>query len=569
MITPLFLALVLGAPSELESETRSYDLRLATPIVDEEEARTVLCPGLWFERGQRGLGQARYGRDADTAVTILYELFQSEFEYEGRWIDHVSDHVLLVHAPAPVHAEIERVLAFLERTFERAVELDLHVVDLPPGVGPPPADVAPRISRTRLRELIELARAGGHHEALSLRVPSGRGQTVDATRDLALVTSFDIEIAEKAVAGDPAVEFVSVGTRATVRAARRPGGARVLLGLEGTRQIGGVRELDVPGRTQLLAETQLVFGDLGERTQSLDVANRSLALTTFVPDDAVVALPLVDRRAGRGGGRWIFLALRGSAGERVESLVVGERTLQVLDLGELAGVGGFERNDGPSYDRPWRWERRVEACPELGEQEIAVAVDLKGPDLGAMHDLVMRGDDDWMLSIGAWNVTAREEPLAFAGSERFVSSDEVHDLDLQLRSGDEPIAALRLSVLDGTESIAVVAAETFVHGDVDVEVAQSSAAYDPEPVHVFDGAVVCVRPTRARDGRLVVEVALRARLLEAIERFDTRSALIGWMDQARHRNLFASERLVFDGTRAVGVVGDVGDGVRLEVRGVR
>ncbi len=225
---------------------RMHDVSLVTGLpragVDGEEGLTCFCAGHDDEE--------RVGLDMDTIVELLTRNVAPE-SWDGAALEVAGEGLLAVVQTPEVHAQIDAFLATLRRERGRALQLEVALVDLPPG------------EQAALLARAQAAGAGAHALPAALAAPllagdrvrgwqtttawAGEGAALLAATQRAALTGFSLAnggtgaVVETVVL--PIVEHGEDGHDLVVRAGLLPDGKHVRLRLAGWLRAAGLGEV--------------------------------------------------------------------------------------------------------------------------------------------------------------------------------------------------------------------------------------------------------------------------------------------------------------------------------------
>lgn len=448
---------------------------------------------------------------ADAIASVLLLALDSEFDAPGRELRIEDSARLRVVAPESVHAEVVRVLSFLESALGRAVDVRLDFVELPADA-PVQGGLVPAAEAERRI-------ASGVTRSFSLHVPAGRVGVLDATQHRRFIGGYEVEIAEAAAQHYPRMETLSSGARCAVRAAAVNGGVQLAL-YSSDVELAALRTSEFPigallagdqGPQQIVASVQVELPTLLSECGGFNL---------FVPDGQ--ALVLDSSLALRSGARRQSLVVRcspsgpapafaldlPSSGARLELL---DATWRLPPRAEFNGVeSGFEF---VGESRPMEWRD--------GAPTIDVA--LEAPVFTELQARLAENVDE-LASMGPWILALRRKGGAQGGLQfettalAPVWAPSSAQLSWTLRrKGPRPevLAAGGLSLALGSTSAWVVGAESRVLTYGDVEIASKAAVIGPRVGSALDGLVFWARPMRTLDGGIRCEVAVSASILSA------------------------------------------------------
>jgi hypothetical protein len=557
----LFLNSTGGGRAPAELVTKVYDLATAAPAFHGSEISEELAPYLVTDY-REARGELDPWSSPDAIAELVVGVFSREFEFEGRSLELIEDGRMRVTAPAALHKDVAALLAFLEQSFRRSVELRVDWIDRPAG-----APVAPALMP--IAEADKFVASGSRVRSATLSVSPGRAATLDVTRDVELVCDYDVEIAQATAISDPVVRVFEVGTRATVRAAAVRGGVQLAGFLRSGAPVGALKDVDLELGAMVTTDKGVERFTQRGRIQSLSVLQRTLGLSAFVPDGQAVVVELgLDSRTGAARQAIVIRSL-GTAKEPLLGMSVGasKTRLDVLDSSWLAPPR-------LRYDGEWLAGTRSRRASTFGE-EWSEPVTLRAGDSSYVESVLVSLGSRTVTSLGPWILVfadGREggegEAQALAMTHPALASastPEVAGVVLTLRRGADAAALWSLPLCGGETSCFSASGETLVVKDVDVEVAQSSCTADPQVGARFDGVLGSVRGSRAQDGAWTVDVALRAHLLAApATSVDTGNPIAIAIDRGEYDDLALSERVVLSAQSRRASLGLAGE-LQLEI----
>jgi hypothetical protein len=536
--------------------TKTYDLTSASPVLHNSEYTEALAPTLTFDNGD-ATPSLDASQTHDSIANELLELFGAEFEYEGRSLQVDEHGRAQVVAPAAVHKEIERVLAFLETAFRRGVELRVDMIERP---GTAPALPA-LMSVDEAEKLVAGSGASAH--GTTLRIAPARIATLDLTHSVDYVADYDVEIAQATAQAYPVVRSYPIGVRMAARAAIVPGGTRVALLLRDSVQNGALRATDVQLGASVSSDSGQHFARGSVTVQSLSLLEHSFALNLFVPDGQAVVID--STLSTQSGASRIAFVVRSTttAREPVMTLQIsaGHSPLEVFDAsfvcpprvdvdGRAFDQGVFPRSLDGLFDcgsNNYEGNPAVQGVLRMGDQGWIENV------LGGDGEHQVQGLSSWLLIHPSRQSEPGKSAKSALGADSPVLAQartgDVANVSLTLRRADKNgavLAALTWPIVYGEASAAVIGGETQYIGGANVEVAQSAATIDPVVHTAFDGLVVRVRPTRATDGTATVELSARGHVLGGpMQDLEAGAPMSLPIKRCEFDNLSVDERLSF------------------------
>ena len=555
---------------------RTYDLRLAAPVVDHGEVWECLLPNMGGHTRLDFESEWESQFLGEDVMSLIFELYDEEFEYADRRIEYLDDGRLLVGGPASVHRGVQGILGFLERAVASNARLRVDVLRLD-GDAPIAWPSGSLIPEGEAQSLVAAAAAHGIHRSYELDLNPARVSKLDAVREVPILFDYDIEIAQGSYIYDPIVVPLTVGTQLAVRCAPAPGGTWLALTRRCAEQVGEVRrtEFSVGGRISHEGGTPMEMrGPKG--IESVDMLSRSLATCAFLPDGrALVYRSGLDVVTG-GGEELLVLRVEGEMPEPIQTCELdgGDRRLQLVDAGWIQPPYlRFQEGilSGEHLPRnAWYWLERILYGDDA---DVATSVVLHTAETDRVSDLLndYHGEENALMTLGPWVVAVPmveegEDPQPIqADSPAFqlIEAPEVVEVSVSLvRTGEERprVAGWDLPLVIGYPSVAVLGGESLYLGEYDVEVAQYCSANDPLSLYSFDGLALWLQPIRSASGEVVLEVRARARLRDGdFEDVDLGYGVTKWIQKVEYTELSANRQLRFrTGGRATrtAVLGD-------------
>ncbi|MCK6449066.1 MAG: hypothetical protein L6Q99_21935 [Planctomycetes bacterium] len=505
---------------------RTYDLAPLAPCEVVESSEQSLLPLLVPRDDFSESNDGGRGRACDWLAEVAFLPVAAELEREGRSWQATSDGKLAVYASPDAQALLERELGFFGATFAAAVRVRVDVIDDEVG-----SDAAERTWPTRLPaaaadELVQRAAARGRVRSALLTIAPGDEVRVDDTRELRVITDYEVEVAQHSAAYDPVESAYRVGTELHARAAAVADGVQLALVARHSAELGPVRERKFAYVARYATEKgvtesvdELVF-------QAPQIVQHTEALTTFLPRGEAVLLRSAYTNL-RTNTRCTFV-LRGlgeptPVASGLELYGNGQR-IDVVDLsrfappyvrlsGALLEPDAIRRKLSGFFDtNRWEWSLPIAASPVQPDDELELA--------RQMH--VAERDGLFVSRLGAWCVLqpsslepdGRAKPNLDAAALTPTRPKSV-ELDVRLRRGDVELARWGASVVEGRAAAFTVGAETLGIDGANMEIAQGAAIHDPLTSVFFDGVLVEVVPRRSPSGAVDLDVVARARVLDA------------------------------------------------------
>jgi len=493
MMIALLLALFPSSLCALDGEIQDtnmlvrYDLRPATPRHDAGTRwKESLVPDQADPRSTPAKvhHQKLYAlAPPEIVLDVVTRILGDELLAKGRTVTLDGESSLLVHAPAQVHERIQSVLETLGRALSSAERVRMDVFSIPAGG----ADLLLKKTSLTVQEadqLASLAGPDGARRTLVLDLLPGRTTVVDQMRSTPVMSDFDVEISQGAFAFDPVVVDVEQGLRVLARGARTGSGVALSLVFTSHRLEGAVTERALQLRAGVAHAKDGGFQYVSGPTtlQSADVQTRSVAFSTVLPADRVVAFATETTLGGGQALEVVTLRREGGNGSPFYSKSFGSVTLMLVNS-EVFGLPSFAFEGDPN------------PFGELGHHPT-LAASLSSEPPGFLFDWLKFRFSVWRR-IGPWAVVVTDPAWDNqAGRELeqlFTSLDataELTRLEAELRDRDDALLArVSLPVLAGTKSGVVLGRSSSYLADYDVEVAQFATAADPVIAPLFEGLV--------------------------------------------------------------------------------
>jgi len=568
-----------SAADSAESVVKRYDLAAyARPYRRDGQRYPLLAGSLPAPYQDEGVDDA-WTVDPGMIRDAVIELLAEEFEYQDRQFWNNDDDELIIRAPEALHAQVARLLEPFARGAATTSGLQIDVVALD-GSGLEYATHSGLLDLAQAEAL--LANAGGKRSSFRVPLHAGRVSSVDASTVHPILGDYYVEVAEGVHAYDPVRVKVLTGTRIEAAAAPIPGGCQLALVLLHGESDGPREESRMRLGGHMGSDSAVVQADGPERLQILDVAQRSFALNTAIPDGKALILRSSFDLAKASDSQLVVVRRGGPLPEVVQSASTkgggGELHLMRVDSFEAPRVQLM----GPLVDNP----RRVDVLgqggyfewgPLHGGIQVFEAMGARDVLEDRFHFLNVRHEGVWTLITMDPEQHAEGEVPAKLGAEvraaaaALAETSEVVTIDLRLtRSGEGASKGLACSMplRVGVSSAVVLGVEAGQLVDYDVEIAKSSSVCDPIVRVALDGLALVLTPRRTADGALSLHLAGGASLAREIGSFDPRSAGFGVMEEEVHDRLRLDETVSLGRAAASFALGDIaadGDGLRLEV----
>jgi hypothetical protein len=580
---PLMFAPDFETPGEdgAEDYLRVYDVSsLSLSWFNEDEAGTVMMPG--FEREDDGGGDSAQPElgSIDTFIDIILDLYEAEFEYEGRRVALGSDGRFVVRGPESLHQSVAGTLTFLESVVNAECVLAIDTVVL---TGPGPDGVL--IDQAEVEAWLTGLDASVEHQHQLLRVRTDRKSRLDLGRYEPTVLEFDVQIAQGSAIHDPVLSVVHSGTQLEVIGAPTTGGTSLAFVLSRNDRLP-TEPTEVDSSFLVGMEKQGVerVHELTRRS-NLHVMSRVHAMSTFLPrGKALVLSHGVDVTGGKLREVVVIRQVGGGLPTRHEmELSDGGARLVFADLGAVAPphasfIGRLFADDstpgGPLSHTTYEGEPLLSSS--LGLEDLDLAMELLDMNISySSLDYVGRYLVSRPLarsSEGDEEQAKLEQARLMSAFESLLPSEVVYDLELVVRNGgDEPVRA-RMPIRAGTEAATVLGVQFNEVHDIDVEVAQSVAVGQTLERTVLDGLCLWIRLAPAQGGELVLDLVGGAQLAGAQTKFDLGSSVLDFVHQTGLDCLVLKERTLLQDVDGVwsATFGDTsGGGLSLAVRVTR
>jgi len=484
--------------------TRVYDIGAVAPLLDEEGVGGFrLAPALARE-GDFGSPPAHLNVE-DEVASVLLSAFGSEFEFEGRSFEVLSDRRARITAPAETHKDVVALLQFLEQGFRRSVTLRVDWIDRP--------DDAPLSQPlVPLADADKLVAAATQARRSYLNVQPGRTASFSALRSYEVVSDYDVEIAQAATIADPIVGSFHVGTQCGVRAAASNGGVWVVTAMSDSALARPSRRIELNVGAVITSERGADRVSAPAPIESLSVMQGAVALSLFIPDGQAAVIDMgMNVRTG---------ARRGAIVLRRE----GPTATPLSTFAARGSVSSVELVDASWFVRPiLNYEGSLSDLPSLhGVREWwAEYEDRVHLESGDAYEFVQAIEDGMRVVqlVGPWVLATAIEsdakPLAGSAALTNPPPPECAGVWFRLRRGQDTLAAWGLPVAAGSEQRFALGGETWSPMEADVEVAQSSATIDPVVGSRLDGVLGSLRASRAQDGAWSLDLRILAHVLAA------------------------------------------------------
>jgi hypothetical protein len=558
--------------AEADAVLEIYDLRPLMPRFDLDSSwsHSLMFPPGVRPSERETLDISGLGTDGDPTmiVEILMKVLGDELLYEGRRISLNRNGGLLVLAPAAVQEKVRATLAAIESALCGSVELAVDVVEFS-GKAPEIWPAKNLLSADEAGRLLTDARGrGASHQRTRLSLTAGRTATLEQMRHFPILYDYDVEIAQGAFILDPLVCEIEEGLRIFLRGVPMGNGLALSLVFQTAEVIDGVRERPIDCRGMVGTEELIgpVVTDGPGAIQAVDLLHRSVALNTFLPEDAAL----------------VFASRVNLAGQERTQIVVLRKVGGSLSSYSTQRIAGTSRSliavNTESLSPPtigWR-ETVTDYHPE-GTHPLLTAVLDAEPSL-FLIDWVRDRFSSW-FHLGPWAIIVTDPAWDQGAAEeldlllsKWRPADTLLGLDARLVSAgalENTPVQWSLPVRPGAGCGVVCGISSLAHWSYDVEVAQFSAAVDPLQVPIFNGFALRVRPYETGDGH-TLDLAGIAQLRAGgpIAAFDPKYDLLGRLDQPVRDQLKIDERRVLPGAGGgpVLVGGEVTGGVRPALR---
>lgn len=490
---------------------RRYDFDSWLPRIEAHDISELLLPYLANPmRLDYGFGvTGESWKASDEMVDLILQVFGDQFDEEGRSIQYDEDGRLSIVAPRWVHENLERLLPFLARTFQRSASVRLEVLEVPAGAALT-GSVLDRAAAQRLAAGATSARS------YDLRVYPDRYTQLEDVLVREVVARLDTEVAQRISGYDPVIESFPVGLRLGALAGLGESGVALdLLLSEGA-------ELRAPELVDLEVAA-ISVGESGNRTQlgsasaqTLSVRRSTLALSTFLPVGKALVFEVGNGLAAAATRQlWVF-TLESDLGPALTTIATPDgRHLELLDL---SGGGRnrfvFEGDLGVATGIGPRFRPGIGLSAEDGSEmpPLGVRVErIDPPAYGWIENEIYVDSDPMVNLMGSWLMTLPDEgaddtahPLAdmLAGEElsQFTAPTPLVELSVRLVDGEQELARVRVPAASGRELALTVGTEALYHGDTNIEIAEGSVIANPHLYSAFQGLVLRATPRSGLGG---------------------------------------------------------------------
>ncbi len=513
------------------------------------------------------------------AHEFVERVLGDELYYEGRFVGALEGQRLIVRGPAALQVRVQELLAFLDSFFNASTQLQIDLVRLEAGVAPKLAGI---LSPEEADALIARAGARGEHQRYQLQMRSDRPSSLRMVRDVPIVFSHSVEIAQGSMVWNSLVAHAKLGTRLWARAVPDTDGLLLALSVMQSEAPMGVRDVPIHcgGLLTLESEVRKMRGP--ELIQNLSIFNRSITSNVFLPSNKVVALSgLMNLNRGQ---RNDVILIRQGAGQlplmHSLSLNKGGAQMHLVDAQRFTPpqaicMGELFSNDASRADMTMPWDgydHPVMLASNLVEPEEAfpselletVLQDSEPVEIGARLALFhVQG-----AMVDAGNGLHRGEVVAGLLEGMPSASDQVQIRLRAWRKGQrQAVAEMNLPVRMGSSACGVLGIEDFEVESQYVEIARDSTLSDPTTSTIFDGVAFMLAPRRTPNGGIEVDVRGAIHV-----QGEQREASLGYsvtesLHQTDHEALFVDESVYFSqgSSGEVRIIGQAEGGMRIEI----
>lgn len=526
---------LVASTEEAPLVVRIHSLHGAVPKISSSHYQELLLPALapswtyYFDEEE----QLFETPTLDDVVSLIYELNEEEFDYEGRTLNMLSDGRLLVVASEETQDRIEGLLQFLAGAFTQSAHLVVDVVTLS-GEGSQGIPLGLVDGAAADAWLAGLAGRASHRQH---RVPirASEATILDQSREFGIVWDYDVEIAERAVAYDPVISMLSAGLRLGVEATPAPGGTRLALCLRDTEIMGSPMTAELNQSGTLHTDNGMSYRKGPRALEIASLVNHSSAWSAYIPEgSALVQESFVGVKSG-SSRRVLVLRVEGQFAQPLSHFDSGTKIgkISLLNMGAVLPPRCVLEDNFLSgalpHDFHWGFER---SSVDGLEENNSVAPYLSQAEFDYVSDFAnsLSPDDVEQYTWGPWMIGKPTELYDedTDGSNRsgihpsvFQLAPAVDPIHFQValsRTGprEEVLARGNLATLAGTDAVWVFGVESSFLADIDVEVAQGSSVGDPVVMSTLDGLALQLRPRRDANGDLTVAIDVFAHVLDEV-----------------------------------------------------
>ena len=538
-----------------------YDLRPVMPSFDGVSWKAPLVSALanpWDNLGGVNASELYEFAPPETILDVITRILGDEMHFEGREILLDGEASLLVLAPPAVQKKIRVVLDGLETALSSSVKIRVDVYTVLQSAGD--ALVESNVVTTQKADGIaaDLAAAGAAHARHTFELSPGRTAILDQTRTVTFLYDFDVEIAQGAIAFDPAVLDLDEGTRIMMRGYQTQTGTVLSLWAFATDFVQGVQERRFGGGGAIGhvrdGGLELIAGP--QKVQTADVATTSVACTTFLPEGKAIVLASESNRAGRIARQVMILRRVGAAPKSFYKFAIPDSNITLmLANSQPFGAARFGLDLSFSWFDGLRGHPVVKAGLEPASSQFLF-------DWLKPRFAVWRRFGPWavVVTTPAWDNQAGAQLEQLIGSVD--AANETVDVSVDLiASGGIGAARWSLPVMTGSAFGIVLGSTSTAMLDYNVEVAQYATVADATMVPTFDGLAGVFGVWRGTGGYVVDAEGFGHRVVLPITTIDT-GPFSGRLDQIQIDTLRFNERR----SVAEGATLDVGSGPGLSLR---
>ncbi len=457
----------------------------------------------------------------DEIVSLLVELLDGEFEYEGRKIYAVEFGRILVRGPEGLHKRVVDVLAFLDELLNAQAELTVNVIELEAGVEAPFPGRA-IVSREDAERWLDSVAQAPTQQEFRLALRADRPAEINLTQTSPVLLDYDVEIAQASTIGDPIVSQIAVGTRAFVYAMPAPQGVALSFVLKRGDLIGEIREQDLRLNGHVRTDQGLIESPSGRVFQTFDLLGRGFAFdAVLAPDQALVIHDQIDLGRDR---RNEVVVLRLTSGElpyrKTFRYGTKGQDLIAVDLDYLSPLsvqaGGYLVDDSGLPFKLMEWISgggqegilgvRLAQHGGYGSELLEESSELLSFQDAGTYRLI-RYFDYSGEGAGASTAELAKVQVALDSMKDDASMIEVGvKLSRLGKWAGTPVSATFPMRLEHSAAVAL-GIENPVVFDYDVEVAQEASVADAQVFSEFEGLVLWLHATRSPRGDLVIDVS--------------------------------------------------------------
>lgn len=518
--------------------TRIHDLSQLLPTGSDRRHAVPLLPLLPVEGDEWGEDESFTMLEA-MLVLLVDELHADELQYEGRQVMLLEDGRLLITAPEAVHADLERLAAYVRKSSRRTATVHLEWFVSKAGT-PLSAGVEGLVSAEGL-ELLDERRI-----TLTLGVP-----WIERNEQLTpLAQNWESDVANQAAAHQPHIQPLGLGLDLCLLLS--PAGADAFV----LRSTAGVQLLSSVEQRMLLPQETVVTTDGELRLAEERVIDLQRSTVATISGGARLAPggrleQAVDVGTAKGRSTSVLRITLESVEPAVPSLGLPTGSLLLTDVSaHTAGGGRVPRLTAADFMGRGMLEYHGYASGELEQTSLDFPVSEQrwGAELdGALEGMHMQDGAVWHEGsrLLTWAPQPVTEDYERALEAVLVASPSVVlDWGLEGRNGAS-LAAGRLTLLPGDEAL-VLAGQSFaaVMG-AETEIAQGAVAQTPRVVQLFDGLSLAARMA----GPDELQLSLSRSAVRSHSAEDLGRTMPGSLDRVVTDSVDLQRRLALDGQR--------------------